>query len=189
MIDFLKRFYTAAVEWVERGDLVPLIILVSIPHYISVMSRFEYTIVAVAMGILTDLGHYRTILVYLKSTVGRFAALFWMSVLTLMSYAFHVGFYTLSGTAEQPWPWALGAVPPILVFAMAYISKREKWYAKGKTVTAGHETQPTLAKWDIRKLDPAARNELKGMSTKQIMAKYPGLSERSAANWRQKAGS
>ncbi len=186
MIDFFKRAYNAIVEWVERGDLVPLIILVSIPHYINVMGRFDYWGVAVAMGILTDLGHYRTILVYLKSTVGRFASLFWMSVLTFISYGFHVGFYTLGNFAPQPWPWILGAVPPVLIFAMAYISKREKWYIRGKTATAGSAEQPTIAKWDIRKLDPAAKLELKGMTTKQIMAKYPGLSERSASNWKRK---
>jgi hypothetical protein len=182
MIENLKKLYAGAVEWVERGDLVPLIILVSIPHYISVMSAFEWWPVAVAMGILTDLGHYRTILVYLRSSVGRIAALFWMSVLTGISYAFHVGFYTLGGNIPQPWPWVIGAVPPILIFAMAYISKREGWYRRTAKGTAS--TANSSVRLDYRHLLPEERAALQDMTVKEIMAKYPGLSDRSARNWK-----
>lgn len=183
MLDFLKKAYAAAVDWVERGDLVPLLILVAVPHYITVMVSFEFWPVAVAMGILTDLGHYRTILVYLKSTVGRGAALFWMLILTAISYGFHVGFYVLHGQMADQWPWVVGSVPPILIFAMAYISKREKWYLK-KSAPAGGVIASGGAKHDFRSLSEAERAVLKGLSAKEIMQRYPGLSERSASNWK-----
>lgn len=184
MLDFLKKAYAAAVDWVERGDLVPLLILVAVPHYITVMVSFEFWPVAVAMGILTDLGHYRTILVYLKSTVGRGAALFWMLILTAISYGFHVGFYVLHGQMADQWPWVVGSVPPILIFAMAYISKREKWYLKKATANGSDITAISSSKHDFRSLTDEQRSALKGLSAKEIMQRYPGLSERSAANWK-----
>ena len=180
----MKKAYQWAVDWMERGDLVPLIIIVSIPHYISVMQAFEFWPVAVAMGILTDLGHYRTILVYLRSSVGRFASVFWMLLLTGLSYAFHVGFYTLSSNVPQPWPWYIGAVPPVLIFAMAYISKREGWYRK--TTAKGSDATTIGSRWDYRRLSEAERAALQGLSVKEIQAKYPGLAERSARNWRHR---
>jgi len=180
ILNLLKKLYSGIVEWAERGDLVPLLILVAIPHYISVMAAFEWWPVAVAMGILTDLGHYRTILVYLRSSIGRAAALFWMTVLTLISYAFHVGFYVLGGGIPQPWPWVIGSVPPVLIFAMAYISKREGWYrrtAKGAASTAND------SRWNYRNLSKDEKESLLGLTPKQIMERFPGVQERTARNW------
>ena len=185
MINTLLRIYRGAVDWVERGDLVPLLILVAVPHYITVMRTFEFWPVAVAMGILTDLGHYRTILVYLRSSVGRFASVFWMLILTAMSYAFHVGFYTIGNTAPQPWPWALGAVPPVLIFAMSYISKREGWQRRK---SAEPTVSSTAVKYDYRHLSDADKQELRGLSVSQIMSRYPSLSERTARNWKHQGG-
>ncbi len=58
---FLSSIWRSAVDWFERGDLVPLLVLVSAVHYAVVLAGKDRWEVAVAIGLLVDLGHFRTV--------------------------------------------------------------------------------------------------------------------------------
>lgn len=118
-MNIIKRF----VNWVENGDLIPAIIAVSVPHYASVLARYDFWPVASIIGFLVDIGHYRTIKIALRGKGWG-----WMIVLTAFSVSFHVAFYELGGAG-----WSslfLGAAPPAVIFALAYITRAEKLDSK-----------------------------------------------------------
>lgn len=57
----MRKLWSRLVNWLENGDLVPIVILVSIPHYVRVLAEWEWMFVAASLGFLIDLGHYRPI--------------------------------------------------------------------------------------------------------------------------------
>lgn len=120
----ITRSWRAVVNWFENGDLLPLIILVSVPHYGHVLAAYDWGPVAAVIGALVDLGHYRTIKAYLNGKGG-----FWMVVLTAFSLGFHWAFYLTGGAA---WYAALffAAAVPVVIFALSFISKAERLATK-----------------------------------------------------------
>ncbi len=126
--NYFKRF----VNWIENGDMVPLVIAVSVPHYAHVLAQFEFMPVAAVIGFLVDVGHYRTIKLYLNT-----GAAGWMIVLTLFSAGFHMAFYAIGGAGLAA--VLLGAAPVAVIFSLAYITRKEKLDVKaGRDV--GHVT-------------------------------------------------
>lgn len=176
----IRKQWNRLVNWLENGDLVPLVIIVSIPHYINVLAEWEWWYVASALGVLVDLGHYRTIKAFLKK-----GGWFWMWALTFVSLGFHIGFYSFAGAGD--WAWALGFVPPILLFALAYLSYNERWGDKTKRELAKYDrqvseriTESSVKDW--RNLSDAERKSFATMRPQQIVSKY-GVSERTAYTW------
>jgi len=116
----------------ENGDLIPLIIAVSVPHYAQVLAQYDFALVAAALGFLIDIGHYRTIKVFLK---GKGAG--WMIVLTMFSFGFHTAFYALGGAGL--WAMVIGAAVPAVIFALSFISRAERLDVKAARIT---DTRP-----------------------------------------------
>ncbi len=111
-----------------------------------------------------------------------------MIVLTLMSYVFHTGFYFGSG-APGALPWALGAVIPVVIFALANLSAKEGWVAKARRAqkVAGESPQKSPAKVAKRwnEISPEERQAMKGLSAPEI-ANYYGIPARTARDWRKR---
>lgn len=68
---FLKKAWDWITDWFEYGDLVPLLVLVSAVHYASVLKGKDDLPVAVAIGMLVDLGHFRTVRAAFRYSVVR----------------------------------------------------------------------------------------------------------------------
>ncbi len=115
MTNLVRRF----VSYIEGGDLIPIILLVSIPHYVDVLRGYDYWYVAVPIGFVLDVGQFRSIKAFIRG-----GSLAWVSILTVASLAFHTWFYSLRGAG-----WAsiiLGLVPVVLIAFLAYLSRKER---------------------------------------------------------------
>ena len=192
----MKRIVSMFVNWFESGELAPLIILVSVPHYAQVLARYDFGPVAAVLGFLLDLSHYRTIKAYQN---GRGAL--WMVVLTVFSFGFHFAFYWLGGGGW--WSLFLGAAVPVVIFALSYLSFTERWGQKARksaeSLTVSRPEQETLPgnlpevagmldkpaempkSW--RHLTETERQEAAELTTAEIIARWH-VSERTARNWR-----
>lgn len=189
----MRKLTAAFINWFENGELTPFVILISIPHYAFVLSRFDWWPVAAVLGFLLDMGHYRTIRAYLR---GKGA--FWMVVLTVFSYGFHAAFYFESGAG-----WStifLGAAVPVVIFALANLGYSEKWSEKARKAAseempvitekapetleapkvAGNLPEPAKT-W--RQLSAEERAQVSDLSVNEIVEIYH-VSPRTALNWR-----
>jgi hypothetical protein len=190
----MLKIYNIIANYLEESDIIPWILLVSLPHYTKVLAEFEYQVVAVAMGFLADLGHYRVVKRYnkKKDMIG------WVLALTVMSYGFHVAFYILGDAAETFggetwWAWVLGAVPPVLIFAMASLSHKENWSGKTRAKKPSGSSGKSSAKLPVNSGTKKRYSELtaqekqwcRSASPKRIAEKF-GCSPRVARNWRNK---
>lgn len=183
MMKLIRRF----VAWMETGDLIPALLAVSVPHYANVLQRYDFWPVAAALGFLVDVGHYRTIKLYLRNR-----GALWMIVLTVFSAGFHIAFYALGGAGG--FALALGLAPTMVIFALAYITKNERLDAKAQPATSKDDpkTQPQPAMLRRKPIaqgakaqflsDMAGRNGAGPLTTSQIMAQY-NVSERTAQYW------
>lgn len=57
----LTAVFHSLLNWLEHGDLVPLIVLVSALHYSVILQAHDHIITATAIGFMVDLGHFRTV--------------------------------------------------------------------------------------------------------------------------------
>ena len=112
--------------WIETGDYILPMILVSVAHYIGVLAGRDLMPVAAAIGLLVDLGHYRLVKAALK-----FGAWFWLAALgmTVIAFGYHFAFYSVAGADLLE--AALLAVPiPFLIITLAGLSVKERWARK-----------------------------------------------------------
>jgi hypothetical protein len=117
----MKNFWKWIVEWFESGDLVPLLVLVSAVHYAQVLSGKDAWLVAVVIGLLVDLGHYRTI----RAAVRYSGSDGWQRVarwtiaiaMTGLSLNYHQRYYE---------DWWLSAPLPLLIAALAWLQQIER---------------------------------------------------------------
>lgn len=116
----MTRAWRAAVNWFETGDLVPLLVLVSAVHYAAVLASKDYWAVAVAIGLLVDLGHYRVVRVAVRyagdngwQRLARWAIAIGM---TAVSLNYHQRYYQ---------DWWLSAPLPLLIAALAWLQQVE----------------------------------------------------------------
>lgn len=58
---WLRSAWLWLTDWFEHGDLVPLLVIVSAVHYAAVLRGKDDAAVAISIGMLVDLGHFRTI--------------------------------------------------------------------------------------------------------------------------------
>lgn len=134
----IKTAWGWITHWFEYGDLVPLLIVVSSVHYADVLADKDQWFVAVSIGVLVDLGHFRTIRAAFRYSVPAkrtkrkanwfirwisryngqlFARWFIAAVMTCISLAYHERFY------EDLW---LSAPLPFLIAALAWLQRVDK---------------------------------------------------------------
>ncbi len=135
------------VHFFEYGDLVPLMVLVSGVHYASVLAGKDQFAVAVAVGLLVDLGHFRTVRAAVrysapkskasrsKRWLVRMASRFnsqlfvrWSMVLvmTAISLAYHQRYYD---------DWWLSVPLPLLIAFLAWQQRVDRGVGERKPVT------------------------------------------------------
>lgn len=115
------RVWRGFTGWLERGDLIPLMVLVSAAHYGVVLAGRDWWPVAVAVGVLVDVGHFRSVVLAvryrgenLREKVLRWAV---AGVMTAISLSYHWRFY--GGDL------ALALPLPLLIAALAYFERTQ----------------------------------------------------------------
>lgn len=170
--------------WFETGDLIPLLILVSVPHYAMVLAKFDFWLVAAVLGLLVDIGHYRTIKAALRGKGWT-----WMIVLTILSFAFHTAFYWLGEAGA--WAMPIGAAVPTVIFALAWISKTER--IGEKLAKQDAPVAMPIARQDVPEVprgtyqDFMAMSVARPMSAKEVVAQF-NVPKRTAYNWLARFG-
>lgn len=170
-----------ALNWIERGDLIMPIVIVSAAHYVIVLSEKDYGLVAAIIGVLVDLGHYRLVksAINVQTKTTRSMTLWGMTVLgavvmTFFAFGFHFIFYKGEGWE----PWVQAAVIPTIIIFLGVLSVRERWGDKidadnGATKQATVAEEPTTGgdnggdsrsyggdkKKTVKKLSPKERQE------------------------------
>lgn len=126
---FLREQWKRVHNWIEAGDLILPLIIISIAHYAAVLERKDLWFVAFAIGVLIDLASYRLV----KAAI-RYGGWFWLEaiVMSAFAFAFHLEFY-VSGI-EWFYPMAAAAIPTCLVF-LASLSVKERWEAKSRVAS------------------------------------------------------
>lgn len=112
----MKRIWRALVSWFEYGDLVPLIVIVSAVHYAVILRSYDWYPVAVAIGLMVDLGHFRTVRAAvryngaeLRSRLVRWGMAAFM---TVVAVAYQQRFYA---------DWFLSLPLPFLIASLAWL--------------------------------------------------------------------
>lgn len=153
----LSGVWSWVVDWFEHGDLVPLLVVVSAWHYAAVLADADAWPVAIAIGILVDIGHFRTIRAAFRYPImvkryrskkgmrlrinGQLVAR-WMIALamTAISLAYHQRYYD---------DWWLSAPIPFLIAALAWLGQVDGRGKKPPSENATHSaTHPTHKKTD-----------------------------------------
>lgn len=157
----INGVWSWVVDWFEHGDLVPLLVVVSAWHYAAVLADADAWPVAIAIGILVDIGHFRTIRAAFRYNVpgkrrrrgwparmahavgirinGQLSAR-WMIALTMtaISLAYHQRYYD---------DWWLSAPIPFLIAALAWLGQVDGRGKKPPSENATHSaTHPTHKK-------------------------------------------
>lgn len=117
----LLSFWNGLVNWFERGDLVPLIVIVSALHYSQILKAHDHVIVATAIGMMVDLGHYRTVrsaVRYSGSSI-RTRNIRWLMTFffTAVSIVYQQRFYN---------DWWFSLPLPLLIVALAWLQQTDK---------------------------------------------------------------
>jgi hypothetical protein len=117
----LKNAVNIITNWFERGDLVPLIVIVSAVHYSVILHGRDFVIVAIAIGLLVDLGHYRWVRAAVRyngannrERLLRWALAFGMTVIAI---AYQQRYYA---------DWWLSLPLPLLIISLAWLAEKNK---------------------------------------------------------------
>lgn len=174
------------IVWVfEKADIIPPIIAVSVWHYAGALAHKDPIPVAIILGGLIDIGHYRSVKAYFKkNTIGRFAL---MAVFTALTGWYHYLWYQNI---------LLAAGMPVLIIGLAILSTWEGWEKQAGKVGSENRkvagnflsegSGPKSSRQDWRNLPQEDRLLVASMKTTDIMDKY-GIPERTARNWRKSA--
>lgn len=135
----MTKLWRAAVTWFETGDLVPLLVIISAWHYAAVLANKDAWPVAIAIGLLVDLGHYRVVRVAVRyqgdSGWQRLARWAIAVSMTAVSLNYHQRYYE---------DWWLSAPLPLLIAALAWLQQVEP-KAKPATIRFEAPLQPALS--------------------------------------------
>ncbi len=193
----LERLLKSALNWIETGDLILPVVVVSAAHYAIVLSAHDFWFIAFVIGVLVDLGHYRIV----KAAI-RFGKWFWFAalIMTMLAFGFHLAFYGDNGDWRE---WMYSAAIPIVIVFLAALSVRERWAAKAtsgdkhdnrrdndappaqtvappaQTVAPSDETLSRAERLDAIRRVNVTRNGDGPMTAEQIVAAY-GVSLRQA---------
>jgi len=134
-----NAIWAGLLDWLENGDLVPVLVLVSAAHYIVVLQGHDWWPVAAAIGLLVDIGHFRSVMIAVRYSGSNRAELvlryFVAGVMTAVSLSYHWRFY--GGD------WTFAVPMPLLIAALAYFDNRDKYKRRGPSVATPPPTQPT----------------------------------------------
>jgi len=193
LIDWLGTNANKVRQWVEGGDLILPLIVISVAHYAAVLEKKDFWFVAFAIGVLIDLASYRLV----KAAIEH-GGWFWVEalVMSLFAFAFHLEFYV--GGVEWFYPMAAAAIPTCLIF-LAHLSVVEHWERKIKKqlpvmpsvpvandVIAGGKqiAMPKASRWQYAHF--VARHKAQPLNARQIV-EQGGVPLRTAYNWLAKA--
>lgn len=120
-MNIIKRI----IEWFETGDLVPLIVIVSAVHYSDILSKHDILPVAIAIGLMVDLGHFRSVRAAVRYSgknqkeyvVRWLVALFMTSV----SVVYQQRFYN---------DWWLSLPLPLLIVSLSWLQYTDRLLMK-----------------------------------------------------------
>ncbi|CAK0756326.1 membrane hypothetical protein [Gammaproteobacteria bacterium] len=117
----------------EKADIIPALVIVSVYHYGGAMAQHgDPAPVAMALGVLTDVGHYRSVkAVATKPQERRRWAV--GLVLTILTGYYHYLWYN---------DVILAVCIPILIISLALLSKWDRWDAQASQPGAQPEAQP-----------------------------------------------
>jgi DNA-binding transcriptional regulator YiaG len=170
-------------NFLENGDFLLAIILVSVAHYTAVLHRFDWWPVAAFLGFSVDLANYRAIKLYLKDKGGAL-----MIVTSILSLAFHIAFYVMGNAGA--WGILLGSAVPIAIFCMAYIAKVERLDTKAaRAATNGTRTDTNETRTDApltRTVDKDSfivAYRANGHVSIAALARTMGVNVRTAQKW------
>lgn len=182
----MKQLFRSVMNWLENGDFLLAIILVSVAHYTSVLRPYDWWFVAAFLGFSVDLANYRAIKLYLKDKGGTL-----MIVTSIISLAFHIAFYALGNAGL--FSILLGSAVPIAIFCMAYIAKVERLDAKAaKAANASTQMARQDSAIGIQTAKRGTYQEFVGvqmarngqgpMNANEVMATF-AVPKRTAYNW------
>lgn len=196
---WLANFPRRAVHYFERGDLIPLMLIVSIPHYALALQGRDMLIVAVGIGLAMDLGQYRVV----KAAI-RYGGNWWYAAILLTAIA--LGYHMFYYGGDWFTAFILAAPLPLLIIFLAALSVKERWGAKvgdnssdgisGKKVTARKENDndngvpnnananaiDTRGTYQQFKLAQLARNGNGPMNAQEVMTSFR-VPKRTAYRW------
>lgn len=120
-MQIITKMWKSIVDWFEHGDLVPVLIVVSAWHYMSILNGKDPAIVALAIGLLVDLGHYRTVRAAFRysgvSWGERIARFLFAFAMTAVSLAYHQRYYN---------DWLLSVPIPLLIAGLAWLQRVDR---------------------------------------------------------------
>jgi len=196
MRESVHATWRAVQHWVEQGDLILPIIIISVAHYAAVLERKDFWFIAFAIGVLVDLAGYRLV----KAAI-KYSGWFWLAALVMsgFAFAFHLEFYV--GGAGWFYPMAAAAIPACIIF-LAHLSVRERWELRARQTPARSPNLPMANQGDagvangIATSTPAAtrwqyadfvaRHQAQPLTARQIVERG-GVPLRTAYNWLAKA--
>lgn len=116
----LNAAFRHVIEYFERGDLVPLIVLVSAIHYTAILREHDYLVAAVSIGCLVDLGHYRWVKAAVRyageNRSEKVARWFMVVVMSAIALNYQQRFYN---------DWWLSIPLPLLIASLAWLNQKD----------------------------------------------------------------
>lgn len=136
--DIANRF----LHWMERGDLVPLLVIVSAFHYADILANHDQKLVAIALGLMVDLGHYRSVMIAVRYTGNKWFEIIlrWgvAAILTAISLSYHLNFYDGNFSFSLP--------IPLLIASLAYFERKDGWRNRTGANDGGVKLDDAIAK-------------------------------------------
>lgn len=131
MIKRLTPLWHALLNWLEHGDLVPWMVIVSAVHYSVILQAHDNPVTATAIGLMVDLGHFRTVRAAVryspakakskraKASTKREALARWTmaAFMTVVSVVYQQRFY------EDLW---LSLPLPLLIASLAWLQQKDQ---------------------------------------------------------------
>lgn len=187
----LRKAWQFVIWLIEKSDIIPALVIVSGYHYAGALAGRDPLPVAVVLGVLIDLGYYRSVKGFFrKMERQRFIV---MLILTAMTWYYHYLWYR---------DIILSAMLPALIVCLSLISKWDGWERQSARIMqadaqpavqpalqAAQPLQPALPAHAERRawrsLTTAERAELKNMHADAVAERY-NISIRTAYEWKAK---
>lgn len=121
-----RKLWGFVVWLVEKADIIPPLVFVSAWHYAGALAKLDPPAVAVILGVLIDLGHYRSVKAVMARPEER-RRLVVMTTLTVMTGYYH-------------WLWyrdiILAVTVPVLIICLSLLGKWGGWERQALRVNA-----------------------------------------------------
>lgn len=193
-----KNYWESFVDWLHNGDLVPVVVIVSVYHYYKALGLHDPFFVALPIALAVDLTHYRTVQRAVKN--GRFVWWFAAFVTTGIVFGLQYFFYS-EGSDFGDWrPYVYAAIVPMVIFLMAWLKESsvheivENWQEKIKALqekikglqTAAEQEQAETKR--LQESNKRLQNENKQLHTQTALLQTAvNEKQESAKHWQAKA--